>query len=127
MIKLTIEQLINSTGVLQKLSASPLKARTAFAVAKLLKTAEAEMNGFNDARMILVKKYGQKDEKGEIKLDENNNYLIESEHIADFNRELSELIGTEIELNVTKIKLDDLTLDITPSEMIALEPFLEIE
>jgi hypothetical protein len=44
-----------------------LRARPALAVAKILKAADAEMTTFNETRLNLIKKYGDKDENGEVK------------------------------------------------------------
>ena len=126
MIQLTLEQLINSVDVLQKLSTAEVKARVAFNIGKMLRASEAEINNFNDTRINLIKKYAQKDDSGEIIMDDNGNVTIEPNNLEIFNQELRELIATTIELNTSKINLDDLNINITPNEMLLLEPFLEI-
>lgn len=126
MITIKLEELINCAEGLKNLSQKQLKARTAYTVGKLLKVADAEMNEFNEARMKLIKKYGEKDENNELITDENENVHIPNESVEAFNSELQDLLSASIELNANKIKLDDLDdVDFTPSEMTQLDPFIE--
>lgn len=128
MITLKLEDLVNSTEALQKLSNTSLKARPAFTVSKMLKEAEKELANFNEVRMNLINKYGEKDEEGKLITDENDNCKITAEHINDFSNELQELVATTIEINANKLTLEDLgDADFTPSEIAALEPFVDIE
>jgi uncharacterized cupredoxin-like copper-binding protein len=76
--------------------------------------------------MNLIKKYGEKDENGELVTDENNNCKINNEFINDFSNELNELIESEIEINANKIKIEDIeNIDFTPAEMTQLEVFID--
>ena len=126
MIKLKISDLLNSTEALQKLAGKELKAKLAWQVGHVLKLAEKEIQDFNETRMNLIKKYGEKDENGELVTDENNNCKINNEFINDFSNELNELIESEIEINANKIKIEDIeNLDFTPAEMTQLEVFID--
>lgn len=128
MITLKMSDLLNATDTLQKLSQKELKARLALQIARMLKEAEREIQNFNEIRMNLIKKYGEKDESGEIITDDNGNCKIIPESVTVFSKELNELVEMEVEINANKIKLDDLdNLDFTPGEMVTLEPFLEEE
>ena len=128
MIKLTISELLNSTEVLQRLSKTDLKARLSWQVARLLKAADEEIQSFNETRMNLVKKYGEKDENGELITDDQNNCKIPNESTLEFSNQLNELINTEVEINANKIKIADIeNLDFTPAEMNMLEPFVDFD
>lgn len=128
MIKVKISDLLNSTETLQKLAQKDFKAKLAWSIARLLKSAEAEIQGFNDTRMNLIKKYGEKDENGELVTDDKGNCKIGNDVLAEFSVELNELINEEVEINANKIKMELLEdLDFTPSDMAALEPFVELE
>lgn len=128
MIEMTLKTLINSVESLQKLSNKNLKAKTAFVVAKLIQAADIEVNNFNDARIMLINKYGEKDDNGNLIADANNNVKIIKDDIERFNTELSELLNTPITINATKITLNELDeLEFTPQDIIQLEPFIEIE
>ena len=128
MIKVTISDLLNSTDTLQKLAQKDFKAKLAWSIARLLKSAETEIQGFNDARMNLIRKYGEKDENGQLITDEKDNCKIGNESITEFSNELNELMNSEVEINANKIKMELLeNLDFTPSDMAALEPFVELD
>ena len=127
MIKVQIADLINSTETLQKLAQKDFKAKLAWQVARLLKAAEKEIQDFNDTRLNLVKKYGEKDDTGELITDEKGNCKIVAEYVSDFTNELNELMNTEVEINANKIMIDQLeNLDFTPSDMSILEPFVDM-
>lgn len=128
MIKVKLEDLVNATDGLKGLSQKQLKARCAYAVGKILKSADAEIQSFNETRMELIKKYGEKDENGELKTEENGNVRIPPEGLNDFSKELRELLDTEVEISANKIKMDDLgNVEFTPAEMAQLENFIELD
>lgn len=128
MIEITLEQLVNSTEALRALSNKQLKAKSAYAVARLIKAADQEMTNFNETRMELIKKYGIKDDSGELKLDDNGNAQIDQASLSTFNSEFRDLLQTKIEINANKININDLgDIDFTPSEMAQLEDFIEFE
>lgn len=128
MINIKMSDLLNSTETLQKLSQKELKARLALTIARLLKEAEREIQNFNEVRMNLINKYGEKDEKGELITDDKGNCKILPEGIETFSKELNDLVATDVEINANKLNLNDLdSLDFTPSDMAALEPFIDTE
>lgn len=128
MITITINDLINSTETLQKLAQKDFKAKLAWSIARLLKAAEAEIQSFNDTRMSLIKKYGEKDERGELITDDKGNCKIENDKIEVFTNELNELLNSAIEINANKIDFNLLeNIDFTPSDISVLEPFVNFE
>lgn len=128
MINLKLETLINSAEGLKGLSQKKLKAKTAYVIGKILKAADAEMASFNETRMELIKKYGEKDENGELVQDDKGNVRVSQESIENFSNELKGLLDTEIEIAGNKIKMDDLgDVEFTPQEMAQLEEFIELD
>ena len=128
MIKVTIGNIVNSVEVLQKLGKKDFKAKLAWSIARLLKEAEKEVQGFNEARLKLINKYGIKDENDQLVTDDNGNCKIIQENIPDFNKELNDLVDTEVEINANKINMNLLEdVDFTPSDMATLEPFVEFD
>lgn len=126
MIKLTIADLVNSTEALQKLAGMELKAKLAFQVSRVLKAADKEIQAFNETRMSLIKKNGEKDENGELITDENGNCKIPPENIEEFSKELNDLLKDEVEINANKLKIDDLgEIEFTPAEITQLEAFVD--
>ena len=128
MIKVKLSDLLNSTDTLSKLSQKDFKAKLAWSIARLLKSAEAEIQSFNETRMNLIKKYGEKDENGELITDDKGNCKINNEVVEAFSSELNELMNTEVEINANKIDIKLLEdVDFTPSDMAVLEPFINLE
>lgn len=128
MITVTISELINSTETLKKLANKELKAKLAWSVARLLKSADQEIQDFNDARMKLIRQYGEKDENGELITDERGNCKILDEDVQKFTDELNELTNTTVEINANKINIEDIeNIDFTPAEMTQLEPFINFD
>jgi hypothetical protein len=78
--------------------------------------------------MNLIKKYGEKDENGELVTDEKGNCKIGNEVLEEFSTELNELIGSEVEINANKIDMKLIEdIDFTPADMAVLEPFVEMD
>lgn len=126
MMTIKINDLLNSIDILQKLSKMELKAKLAWQVARLLKAAEKEIQEFNETRMNVITKYGEKDENDQLITDDDNNCKIQKEHVTDFTNEINELVKSEVEINANKIKIDALEdLEFTPSEMTQLEPYID--
>ena len=126
MIAVKISDLLNSTETLQKLAKQDFKAKLAWSIARLLKAAEVEIQSFNETRMNLINKYGEKDENGELITDENNNCKINPDRMSEFNKELNDLLDMLVEINANKINMELLEdIDFTPSDMAVLEPFID--
>ena len=128
MINLKMNDLLNATETLQKLSQKELKAKLALQISRILKEGEREIQNFNEVRTNLINKYGEKDSEGQLVTDENDNCKIPNDQVDNFSKELNELVNMDIEINANKVKLDDLeNIDFTPADMFALEPFIEMD
>ena len=128
MIKIKVQELVNSTAALQKLSNMSLKAKLAWQVARLLKAADAEIQVFNETRMNLLKKYGEKDENDKLITDEKGNCKIVTGETEAFSNELNELLNTKIEINSNPLKFSEIeNIDFTPAEISQLESFIDFE
>ena len=127
MIKVKLSELLNSTETLKKLSQKDFKAKLAWSISRLLKAAEQEIQEFNDTRMNLINKYGEKGDDGQLVTDDKGNCRIVPENIQEFSNELNELINTEVEINANPIDIELLEdLEFTPTEMTQLEPFINM-
>lgn len=126
MIEVKLVTIVNGMDVLKKLSESKIRGRTAYKIAKILKKIDEEYNLFNDARIKLIREFAKKDESGEPITDDQGNVSISEEEIATFNEEINKLLDTTVSIEMDKIPLDELAeIDFTPSEMIAIESFIE--
>lgn len=127
MINISLRELVDSSETMKKLSQKSLKGKTAYYIARLLREIDKELTLFNETRGNLIKKYGEKDENGDLKIDENGICKFIPEEMEKFYSEMNDILNNIIELNANKINLNDLEeLNFTPNEMIALEPFIEV-
>lgn len=126
MIEIKLADVMNSMETLQKLAGQTFKGKTAFQIARILKKLDEEIKTFNDTRAALINKYGKRNENGELIVDENGNCSLKEDGLVDFNKELSELLNTVIEVNAEKLNVEELSEgSFTPGEMIVLEPFFK--
>lgn len=128
-----------------------------YAMSKNMKALQAEIDSlqkamemtdefkkFEDARIALINKYAEKDDKGVVKIT-NNEYII-GENKAVFDAEFetlrqanqaafdarqeqikqyTELLKTDCNVTLFKVKLDDVPKDITAQELNGIYPLIE--
>jgi len=127
MIEISVGTLIESIPTLQKLSGINLKAKTAWQVSRLLREIEKELQGINETRLDIVKKYCEQDESGEPVI-VGGNYKILPENIEKCTQESNDFLASIIEINASLISLNDLNdVDFTAAEMNQLEKFINFE
>lgn len=123
---ITLQNILEAQETMQNLSTKMLRGRTAYQVARLLKRLEAELGTYNDTRLKLIERYAKKKEDGTYELNERNEYQFTPENMQAYVGEINNLLQEQIEIDANPLKLDDLLdLEFTPSEMVALEPFIE--
>lgn len=78
-------------------------------LAKLLKAADEEIRGFNDAREKMLKdKYGELDERGNPVIVEGNQWKLKKELISEFTSELDKLQAETVALTFEPITWDEI-------------------
>lgn len=127
MIQVKMKDLIGNIEVLKKLSQKPLKGRVAYNIGKILQQVENEINLFAGARQNLIQQYVNKDENGDPQVNpENNEFIFSGDNMSKFVDEIGKVLDTTVDIDANKILLEDLgENDFTPTEMLALEPFIE--
>lgn len=116
------ETLVNSVGVLSKLNNMKLNIKVSYAVAKNINKIEKELEIYNEEKAKLIDKYGEKDEEGNLKVDEAGNIeIIDKEN---WNKDFKELLEIENEIDMHKINEEALfkcECDITPGELMLVD------
>ena len=126
LIKVTLNDVVNSSQIFSKLMQQPFKGSLAFKIARLARELEKEMQTFNDERMKIIRKYGKKDENGELIVGEDGNVSFDNDKISDLNSEFNSLLETELEINADKLPMNSIDeFELTPQEVIGLEKFFE--
>lgn len=115
-MKLTLNSIMNSEEVLNKLANKQgLKAKTSFALAMNIKALSEPINTLENVKNDLVRKYGEKE--GE------DSYVVnrDSKNFDKFVEEYRNLMDTETDVKIKKIKIDELDgTGLSPNEFIAI-------
>ena len=94
--------------------------KTIYKVAKIVKGFNEELPTYNEVRQKIISKHGELQE-------DNKSYIIKEPNREGYDKEISEFLDTEFEIN--QPKLDDkelITVLLTPNEVMALEPILNM-
>ena len=120
-MKLSNERLVNSVGVLSKLTNLELPIYFSYAFSKNITKIDAELKAYNMEREKLLNKYGEKDEEGKLKQSEDGKVNILD--IENFNKEIAELLQCESEIDIHLIDLEkvDAKINITPGELMIID------
>jgi len=126
MIKIKLNDVVNTTETFNKIMQQSFKGSLAFKIARLARELEKEMQTFNSERMKIIRKYGKKDENGELIVNNDGNIEFENDKINEINSEFNSLLETELEINADKLPMDSIDeFELTPQEVISLEKFFE--
>ncbi|MFR9290422.1 hypothetical protein [Clostridium paraputrificum] len=120
-MKLSNERLVNSVGVLSKLTNLELPIKLSYAFSKNITKIDAELKAYNVEKRKLLNKYGEKDNEGNLKQNEKGEVNILD--IENFNKEISELLKCESEVDIHLIDLESINTDIkiTPGELMIID------
>lgn len=126
MIKIKLSDVVNATETFNKIMQQSFKGSLAFKIARLARELDKEMQTFNAERQKIIQKYGNKDENGELIIDENGNIKFDNSDLVEINQEFNSLLETELEINADKLPMDSIdNFEITPQEMLNIEVFFE--
>ena len=118
-MKVTLNQVVNSQEVFQKLLSEKFPIKLAYQIQKNFRAIEPELKQYESTRQGLITgKYGTKQEDG--------NWKVETEQMEDYVKELTDLLSLEINFDFNKVKLPD-TYEMTSGEVYVLEWFLNFD
>ncbi|MBS5886704.1 hypothetical protein [Clostridium sp.] len=124
-MKLSNEKLVNSIGVLNKLTNMELPIKLSYAISKNITKINRELVVYNKERQKLIEKYGEKDKEGNLKAKEDGTINILD--IDSFNKDLKEIleIETEVDIHVIDLEKVDVDINITPGEIMLVDYMFE--
>jgi hypothetical protein len=99
-MKVKLNALVNAKESLIKLGKTDLPVKTAYALNKDFQKMNIEFKAYEEAKMKLFDKYGEKQPDEKI--------IIKPENIKTFQKEIGELLETEVEIDLWKVKLENL-------------------
>ena len=108
-----LKKIIETKSSLSELANLPLPAIKAFELKKFLKNIDEEVKMFWETRDEVVKKYWYEKEKW--------SFIVKDECMADFVKEIDQLLDKEINIEVPQISLQEIKWDIKTSILIDLD------
>jgi len=123
-MKIKLSELSLAYPALVKLAQVNLPIKVSFSLLRYSKHIESEFKIFSELREKIFKKYGEQ---------EGNNIVVPKEKIEEFNKEITELMETEIELTPKEskpsIKISDLgdNVKISIADISALEAIIDFK
>lgn len=117
-MKVTLGELKIAEQALNKIMGASLPIKIAYYLSKTITIIGEELTHLETARRKLIEKYGEKDEKENLRVTDKN--------FEKFKEEYQQLFKEEVEINIKTIKLSELAdVKLTPAEVLALGKLLE--
>ena len=113
-MKLTLGKIANSVTSINKLNDTLLPAKISFRLTILSKNLDEVLKVYNDKLNNIFEKYGDKIDKEQIK--------IKQENIENYTKERNELDNEEIEIEIQDIKISEIeNVNIAPNDIMILD------
>ena len=114
-----IIQVVDALPSLQKLAKQELSIQCLYKIQKLLGNLEQEVVFYNDQRSKILGKYCDI---------VDNQYVPKEENIEKLNKEMGELLNTEIECEVKEVAIGiNEDVKMSYNDLVALKGFVRIE
>lgn len=117
--------ILRGMDTLAILATTRLPIKLSYAVKKNIEIMSRELKTYDEEREVLINKYGEKDNEGKVKI-ENNNFIIKD--VENFNKDIKELQSIENEVDTFDISLDALlntNIELTSTELTSIEFLLK--
>lgn len=120
-MKIKVSLLITAVGILKTIDMTKMKLSTSYKVSQVLKKCEEAIQHFQTVRVKLAEKYGTLSEDA-------THYEFDTDEAKEsFQDDLSEVMESEVEMDVKLIHIDllDDYLDIEPGNVDFVSWFIE--
>lgn len=98
-MKVTLAELMDAQGALQRLTVKGMAAKYAFQLARIAKAVNGELHSADRARQTAVDRYfGEKNDEGVR--------TVLPEHAEAWNAEIRDLLGVVLDLGLSKIGVE---------------------
>jgi hypothetical protein len=123
---MTLHQTEQLFTTLSSLAKTSMPIRLAYKITKLLNQIEKDYNFYIEETKKIIIKYAERDEQGQLISTENGSITLQKNLISEAEKDLLDLSEIEVDLPSISFMLDELeTLNITPSDLQSLLPFIE--
>lgn len=125
-ITLTNKEVVNIMQSIGDLASLNLPVHASWNIAKNTKKFTSIFETFAECENQLIQKYAIKDEEGDVRVFENNQYKIAPKFVSQFNSDRLELLDCENTINIHPVNISDLLNDentnkIKPSTLLNFE------
>ena len=125
---MTLNDIFNAVPALREISTKEFPGSVTFKIARLIRELDKEIQLFEEERNKIANKYGEKDENGNLVIQEGGNIKILDNKIQDCNKELQALFNTQVEINANKLPVDIFdSIEMTPTQAMNLEAIVDFE
>ena len=127
-MKVKIGIVYNALQTINDLSEKPMKVSLIAKLLRLSDDLQKEISIIDKQRYMIFEKYGNKNEDGNLDIDENGNISFNSENSNKAQKELDELSNTEIEItdrHITEKEFEESDVKLTLKQFNILKNFLE--
>ncbi len=118
-MKIKLKDLREKGEALQKVLGTPLDVKLAYRIRKISGKIMNELTNVEKERIILIKKYGEKEEK-------TKSYVVSKDKTDAFASEFDKLLDVEVDIGGEKIPFECLEgIKLSGFEMAVLEDLIE--
>ena len=108
-----------------RLAQQTIPLATSFKLKGMLKRIDEEFTKYEECRGEALKRFGKRDDKGDLIQDESGNVHFTREGLLEFSAELQELAQSDVEIGTVKISELGSKVELSPNELSLLEAMLE--
>jgi hypothetical protein len=109
---------------LKKLSTQDIPFRSAFKLKGMIKQVNEALADYENVRVDALKRFGEKDDKGELVVAEGGSVKLSEENAQGFVKELQDLLNDNIDIGSLKVADLGDKLSMSAAELMALEDIL---
>lgn len=111
--------------VIISLQSAVIPLKGAYKLKGIVKSIDEELNKYEDLRKEALAKFGRKDDKGELVLDDKGNVQFDESEMQDFMKELQDLVNLEV--SIPKMSINDLgdNVSLSVEDLFLLEDIIE--
>ena len=120
--------IVNGLQTILSLAEKPMPVSLAAKMLRLANDLNEENNLIEKQRRLILEKYGDKDEQGQLIINNGNVSFKENSNLQEAQNELNELANLEIEItnrNITEDELIKANLELTLNQLSILQNFIE--
>lgn len=118
-MKIKIADILNKEKSLAEVLTKEVPVKAGYRLGRNLNKINSELRDYNNKRNELIKKYGEKNKKGDIEVKQGG------EQWDNFSKDLGQLLDEEIEVDLMKVNLEMLgDIKIKSTDMAHLVDFI---